>query len=135
MMDADFSAAQAGEIFLSLVGASAVEGVGFLMVDSFHFKTLVKSIPSGGFVSMNNSPFGDPGTDERGGLAFRAKNGWHRITAPFTDDDYDLPFPILIAGISTIAAVFFLICWFYITSKITAIYLGNPAVTADNAAF
>jgi hypothetical protein len=37
------------------------------------------------------------------------------------------------AGISAVATVFFLICWFYITAKITAIYLGNPAFTAENA--
>ena len=83
---------------------------------------------------MNDSPLRDASTDEGAGLAFRAKNGWHRITAPFTDDNYDLPFPILIAGISAVAAIFFLICWFYITAKITAIYFGNFAVSADDTA-
>ena len=83
---------------------------------------------------MNNDPLGDTGADLSSGLAFRAKNRWHRITAPFTDDDYDLPFPVLIAGISAVAAIFFLVCWLHITSKITAIYLGYPTFAADNTA-
>src|SRR5258708_28914146 len=67
---------------------------------------------------MNDSALGDTSTDERGGLAFRPKNGWHRITAPFTDDDYDLPFSILIAGISAVAAgVFFFFLFFYNPQK------------------
>ena len=82
---------------------------------------------------MNNSPFGDPGPAESGSLAFRTKNRWHRITAPYTDDDYDLPFPGLIAGIAAVAAIFFLICWLHITSKITAIYFSHFTVAADNS--
>ncbi|WLB77004.1 hypothetical protein QIH83_21550 [Bradyrhizobium elkanii] len=54
---------------------------------------------------MNDSPLPNAGTNESGGLAFRAKHCWHRIAAAFTDDD-DLPFPILIAGISAVAAIF-----------------------------
>ena len=83
-----------------------------------------------GFIGMDDGTLSDTSADEGSGLAFRAKNGWHRITAPLTDD---LLFPILMAGISAVATVFFLICWFYITAKITAIYLGNPAFTAENA--
>ena len=45
VVDADFSATQAAEIFLSLVGAGTVKRVGFLVNDSLHFKALVKSIP------------------------------------------------------------------------------------------
>jgi hypothetical protein len=33
----DFAAPQAAEIFLSPIGASAVEAVGFLMIDALHF--------------------------------------------------------------------------------------------------
>ncbi|SDF90215.1 hypothetical protein SAMN05216337_108511 [Bradyrhizobium brasilense] len=83
---------------------------------------------------MNDSPFRNAGADKSGGLAFRAKHCWHRIAAALTDDDDDLPFPILIAGISTVAAIFFLVCWFYITSKIAAIYFSRFAFDADDAA-
>jgi len=82
---------------------------------------------------MNDRTHGDTSA-EGDDLAFRAKKHWHRITAPFTDDDYDLPFPALIAGISAVAAIFFLVCWLHITSKITAIYFGDFTVAADNAA-
>ena len=83
---------------------------------------------------MDDRSFGNSSTDEGSGLAFRIKNGWHRITAPFTDDDDYFSFPILIAGISAVAAVFFLVCWFYITAKITAIYLGDFTVAANDTA-
>jgi hypothetical protein len=42
MVDADFGTAQAGEVFLSLVCAGAVEAVGLLMVDALHFETFMK---------------------------------------------------------------------------------------------
>jgi len=45
VVDADLGTAQAAEIFLSLIGASAVEAVRFLMVDALHFETLVEAIP------------------------------------------------------------------------------------------
>ncbi|KRP84799.1 hypothetical protein AOQ73_40475 [Bradyrhizobium pachyrhizi] len=81
---------------------------------------------------MNDSPLRNAGPDESGGLAFRAKHCWHRIGTALTDDD-DLPFPILIAGISAVAAIFFLACWFYITSKIAAIYFNRFALATDDA--
>jgi hypothetical protein len=81
---------------------------------------------------MNNGPFGDPGADESGGLAFRVKSRWHRITAPFTNDVYDLSLPIVIASISAVAAVFLLICWFYITTKIATIHFDDLAFTTDH---
>jgi hypothetical protein len=84
---------------------------------------------------MNDRSLGNARANEGSGLAHRIKNCWHRIAGALRDDDDDLSFPILIAGISAVAAVFFLVCWFYITSKIAAIYLGDFALTADDTAF
>ncbi len=81
---------------------------------------------------MNDSPLRNAGTDESGGLAFRAKHCWHRISAALTDDDDDLPFPILIAGISAVAAIFFLVCWLYVTAKIAAIHFRHFTFAADD---
>jgi hypothetical protein len=64
MMDADFGAAQAGEIFLGLVGAGAVKAVSLRVVDTLHFKTFVQTIPRIGFVGMNNGAFGAASADE-----------------------------------------------------------------------
>ena len=64
MVNADLGTAQAGEIFLSLVRASAVERVSLLMVDALHFEPLVQAIPRGGFVGINNRTLGNTGLDE-----------------------------------------------------------------------
>jgi len=45
MVNADLGTAQAAEIFLSLIGASAVEAVRLLMIDALHLETLMKAIP------------------------------------------------------------------------------------------
>ncbi|KWV48404.1 hypothetical protein AS156_18145 [Bradyrhizobium macuxiense] len=67
-------------------------------------------------------------------MAFRAKNRWHRIAAALTDDDDDLPFPFLIARISVAAAIFFLVCWLYVTAKIAAIHLSRFVFAAADDA-
>jgi hypothetical protein len=81
-----------------LVGAGTVKGVGFLVIDSFHFKALVKSTPLGGFVSMNDRSLGNAGADESGGLALSAKHGRNRIAAAFANYHYDLTLTVLIAA-------------------------------------
>ena len=45
MLDADFGAAQAGEVFLSHVSARAIEAVCLLMIDSLDLETLMNVIP------------------------------------------------------------------------------------------
>jgi hypothetical protein len=55
VVDANLGTAQAGEVFLRLIGASAVEAVRLLMVDTLHFKTVVQAIPSAAFVRVNGS--------------------------------------------------------------------------------
>lgn len=59
MVDANFGATQAAEMFVSLVRASAVEAVGLLMVDPLHFETFVQVIPCGAFVRVNRGALGD----------------------------------------------------------------------------
>src|SRR5437016_1100188 len=134
MVDADLGAAQPTKVFFRHVGAGTIEGVCFLMVDPLHFEAFMQSIPRGGFIGMNHSPFGDTSADERGSLAFRAKNGWHRIAAPFADNDYNLPLPILVASITAVAAVLLLVCWLYIAAKIAAIDFSHLALATDDAA-
>jgi hypothetical protein len=52
MVNADLGAAQAAEIFHCLIGASAIEAVGFLMVDALHFEALMQSVPCAAFVRV-----------------------------------------------------------------------------------
>jgi hypothetical protein len=64
VVDADFGATQAAEIFLSLIGASAVEAIGLLMVDTLHFVTVVQAIPCAAFVRVNRGALGNASADE-----------------------------------------------------------------------
>ncbi len=82
---------------------------------------------------MNDSPLRNAATDESGGFAFRAKHCWRRIVTALTDDDDELPFPILIAGISAVAAIFFLVCWLYVSAKIATIHFNRLAFAANDA--
>jgi hypothetical protein len=63
-VDADLGTTQAAEILLSLIGAGTVEAVGLLIIDTLHLKTLVQTIPRGGFIGMNNRALNDAGADE-----------------------------------------------------------------------
>jgi hypothetical protein len=45
MVDADFSAANAAEVFLRLIGASPMERVRFLVVVTFDFKSFMQVVP------------------------------------------------------------------------------------------
>jgi hypothetical protein len=45
VVDADFSATDPGDVFLSHVSASAIEAVCLLMIDSLDLETLMKVIP------------------------------------------------------------------------------------------
>jgi hypothetical protein len=134
VMDADLSAAEAGEVFLSVIGASAVKAVGFVVIDSLHFESFMQAIPRRGFISMYNGTFSNSRTDESGGLAFHPEYGRDGIAASFADDDDDLTFPILIASVAAVATVFLLICWFYVSPEVAAIDLSRLTLTADNAA-
>ena len=69
-MDADLGAAQAGEVFLSHVSASAIEVVCLLMIESLGLETLMKVIPRRHFVGVDDRALGNAATDEWGGLAF-----------------------------------------------------------------
>jgi hypothetical protein len=40
IVNADLGSTQAAEIFLSLIGASAVEAISLLMVDPLHFEAI-----------------------------------------------------------------------------------------------
>jgi hypothetical protein len=47
VMMPDLGAAHAAEKFLCPIRASAVEAVGFLMIDALHFKAAVQLVPVG----------------------------------------------------------------------------------------
>jgi len=70
VVHADLGAAQAGEVFLSHVSASAIEAVCLLMIDSLDLETLMKVIPRRRFVGVDDRALGNAATDEWGGLAF-----------------------------------------------------------------
>ena len=64
VVDADFSAPQSGDVFLSHVRASAIEAVCLLMIDSLDLETLMQIIPRRRFVGMDNRPLRDAGASE-----------------------------------------------------------------------
>ena len=78
---------------------------------------------------MNDRTLGNASADEGGGLALSAKHGRNRIAAAFANYHYDLPLTVLIAGITAVTAVVFLICWLHIAAKITTINLSDLAFT------
>ena len=57
VVHADLGAAQAGEVFLSHVSASAIEAVCLLMIDSLDLETLMKVIPRRRFVGANDRAY------------------------------------------------------------------------------
>jgi hypothetical protein len=90
--------------------------------------------PKRGFVRVKNS-FSDTSANKSGGLALRAKHGWHRVAATFTENDDFLPLPVLVAGIAAVAGVLSLICWLYIATEVAGIDFSQLASAADDAAF
>jgi hypothetical protein len=129
------SAAQTAKKFLTRIGAGTVKRICSATIDSFLFKAFVQPTPTGGFVRMNNSTPSETTANERGGLVFRAKHGWHRFAAAFTDNGDYLPLPVLVTGITAVAAVLFLFCWLYIAAKIPTLDFRELASAADDAAF
>ena len=64
MMDADLSASEPGEVFLSHVSASAIEAVCLLMIDSLDLETLMAVVPRLRFVGVDDRALDDLGADE-----------------------------------------------------------------------
>ena len=64
VVDADLSASQPGEVFLSHVSASAVEAVCLLMIDPLDLETLMKVVPRRRFVGVDDRTLGNAGADE-----------------------------------------------------------------------
>jgi hypothetical protein len=124
MVDADPGATQPVEIFLSLVGADIVKAVGLSVVDSFHFEPIVQAFPRTGFNGMNNGALGDTRADEGNRLALGVENSRDQITTPLANNNRDFPFPLLVAGISAVAAIFLAVGWLYIASKVSSIHFS-----------
>jgi hypothetical protein len=57
-------AAQAAEIFLSVIGADSVRAVRLLMVDALRLVPLMQAIPRTGFLGVNRGALGDASADE-----------------------------------------------------------------------
>ena len=64
MMDADLSASEPGEVFLSHVSASAIEAVCLLMIDSLDLETLMTVVARLRFVGVDDRALDDLGADE-----------------------------------------------------------------------
>jgi hypothetical protein len=105
------------------------------MINPPHFEAIMHSILGTSFVGMNNSTLRDTRTNETGRLAFGSEDGGDRAPTALPNDDNYLVLSILIAGISAAAAILFLVCWFYIATKIATIYLSNFAFPAYSAPF
>jgi hypothetical protein len=54
VVDADLSASEAGEVFLSHVSTSAIEAVCLLMIDSLDLETLMQVVPRRRFVGVDD---------------------------------------------------------------------------------
>src|ERR1700679_2321144 len=75
MVMAHFRAAKAREIAFGLVGASAVERVGLLVIDALHFVLGMQAIPARSLVSVDQRSQFDAGLDPCERRAFRTEHG------------------------------------------------------------
>lgn len=82
-----FGPAEAAEILLSQVRASAVEAVGFTVIDPLHLECGMQGIPARRFVGMDDRALGDAGLDEAEGRALRTEHGRHGMAVALADDD------------------------------------------------
>jgi hypothetical protein len=59
VMVAELGAAEAAEILLGHIRASAVEAVGVLMVDPLHIEVGMQAVPRAGFIGIRDCAFRD----------------------------------------------------------------------------
>jgi len=64
VVNADLGTARAGEVFPSLIGASAIQRVRLLTVDALHFEPLMQIIPSAALVGIHDGPLDYASADE-----------------------------------------------------------------------
>ena len=64
VVDADFSAPQSVDVFLSNVRAIAIEAVCLLMIDSLDLETLMKVVPRRRFVGVDDRALRNASADE-----------------------------------------------------------------------
>jgi len=64
VMVTDLRAAHTAEKFLCPIRASAVEAIGFFVIDALHFVLGMQRIPRAAFVRIDNRALGDAGADE-----------------------------------------------------------------------
>jgi hypothetical protein len=60
---------------------------------------------------VQNRSLRDTSANERSRLAFGIEYCRNRVTASFTDYDYNLALAVLVPGNATVPAVFFLVGW------------------------
>jgi hypothetical protein len=133
MMDADLSASEPGEVFLSHVSASAIEAVCLLMIDSLDLETLMAVVPRRRFVGVDDRALDDLGADEWGGLTFRVEYCGDRIATSLPDHDNNLAIAALVPWETTVTAIFFLVGGRHIAAEV--VDLGFLDFTADKATF
>jgi hypothetical protein len=75
VMMANLRAAQPGEVRLRLIGARAIEAVGFLAINPSHFEILMEAIPRPGFIRMELRSMGDAGLDECPSMGLALEDG------------------------------------------------------------
>src|SRR3984957_10511624 len=134
VVNANLGTAQAAEIFLGLIGASAVQRISLLVVDPLHFETLMQVIPSAAFVGVHNRALSDASADESRGLAFGIENGRNRIAAALRHDNDHLALAALIFGEATVNTILLAIGGLHIPAEVTAIHFRRFAFPADHTA-
>ena len=133
VMVANLRAAQPGEIAFRHVGASAVEAVGFLVVDPGNLIILMQIVPRSGFIGLELRAMGDAGLDEGRSVAFSLEDGRNRIAVALADDNDALALAVLVDRKAAVAAVLLEIGGLHIAAEITAIHFRCLAFAADHA--
>jgi len=130
-----FGAAEAAEILLGEVRASAVLAVGFSVIDPLHLEGRMKGIPARRFVGMDDGALGDAGLDEAEGGALRTEHGRDGMAVALADDDDGLALAGLIGGEAAVAAALGMVRGLAVAAEIGAVDFGFLPLAADRAAF
>ena len=119
-----FGATEAAEILLSEVRASAVEAVGFAVIDPLHLESRMQGIPARRFVGVNDRALGDAGLDEAERCAFRTEHGRHGMAVALADDDDGLALAGLVGGKAPVATVLLMVRGLAVAAEIGSVDFG-----------
>jgi hypothetical protein len=90
VMVPNLRAAHTAEKFLCPIGASAVERIGFFVVDTLHFKAAMQLVPVCGLVSVDEGARRDAAADEIERAFFTFENRRQRVAVALADYNHSL---------------------------------------------